>query len=293
MASITRFYALILSTVLLLSGIPGIFPNVVSFQPLVTFFALTLVHGVVHVAVGVLGLLITALASDESVRVYTLGIALLYGILAVVGLVGINFAPVLYFNDADNWLHGAIFMLSLGIFLAGLAESGIHARRQRIIEALPESHWAIPSAPARTPARTTSAPMAHPPLPSPASNNAPDSTVSPWFNPTLSQQSYQRPPSEPAPARDPWTREQRRLPYGSSASGASSPSQGQPASPWPQYPAPRWPQSQPTPSQPSRAPSGWEGWPQDRAPADAQRNAQQRDQWPMDEWPSLDSRPLQ
>lgn len=64
MASITRFYALVLSTVLLLSGVPGFFPNIVAFQPLITFFALTLAHAVVHSAVGLLGLLITALASD-------------------------------------------------------------------------------------------------------------------------------------------------------------------------------------------------------------------------------------
>jgi hypothetical protein len=106
MASITRFYALILSTVLLLSGIPGFFPTVGSFQVLVSFFELTLVHSVVHVAVGLLGLMITALASDQSVRVYTIGISLLYGALMVVGLIGVNFAPVLVFNSADNWLHG-------------------------------------------------------------------------------------------------------------------------------------------------------------------------------------------
>ncbi len=129
MASITRFYALVLSTVLLLSGVPGFFPNIVSFQPLITFFALTLVHAVVHAAVGLLGLLITALASDDSVRVYTVGIALLYGILAAVGVAGVNFAPVLYFNSADNVLHGAIFALSLGVALAGVAEERSRRRQ--------------------------------------------------------------------------------------------------------------------------------------------------------------------
>ena len=147
MASITRFYALVLSTVLLLSGVPGFFPNIVSFQPLITFFALTLVHAVVHSAVGLLGLLITALASDDSVRVYTVGIALLYGILAAVGVAGVNFAPVLYFNAADNVLHGAIFALSLGIALAGVAEERSRRRRERFIDGLPDSHWAVPSAP--------------------------------------------------------------------------------------------------------------------------------------------------
>src|SRR5512146_1452877 len=146
MASVTRFYALILSTILLLSGVPGFFPNILAFQPLITFFALTLVHAVVHAAVGLLGLLITALASDESVRVYTGGISLLYGVLAGVGIVGISFAPVLYFNSADNWLHAAIFVLSFGVFLAGITEERLHRDRARIIESLPTGEWGLAEA---------------------------------------------------------------------------------------------------------------------------------------------------
>lgn len=168
MASITRFYALLLSTVLLLSGVPGFFPNISSFQPLITFFALTVVHSVVHAGVGVLGLLITALASDESVRIYTIGIALLYGVLALAGIMGLNVAPVLYFNTPDNWLHGSIFVLSLGVFGAGLAETRVRQREARILGGLPRlAGGATP-----LPGHRTGAPASQPRATMPAQLNA-------------------------------------------------------------------------------------------------------------------------
>ena len=223
MASITRFYALVLSTVLLLSGVPGFFPNIVSFQPLITFFALTLVHAVVHSAVGLLGLLITALASDDSVRIYTVGIALLYGILAAVGVAGVNFAPVLYFNAADNVLHGAIFALSLGIALAGVAEERSRQRKERFINGLPDAHWAVPSGPGQI----TGAPMSRAAMMGSLEGAMADGGQMPWQNQPAREQmpqnvwtqnpwpQYQQAPSQPSgqptdQPRDPWTREQRR-----------------------------------------------------------------------------------
>jgi hypothetical protein len=176
MASITRFYALILSTVLLLSGVPGFFPTIGSLQVLASFFELTLVHSVVHVAVGLLGLMITALASDDSVRIYTIGIALLYGALMVIGIIGINFAPVLYFNSADNWLHGSIFVLSLGVFLAGIAEDRLSQRKAYLEEGLPHTQRAQLAGRAGIPATS----------PAPASwqtnMGAPAAAPMPWSN---------------------------------------------------------------------------------------------------------------
>ena len=223
MASITRFYALVLSTVLLLSGVPGFFPNIVSFQPLITFFALTLVHAVVHAAVGLLGLLITALASDDSVRIYTVGIALLYGILAAVGVAGVNFAPVLYFNAADNVLHGAIFALSLGIALAGVAEERSRRRKERFMNGLPDPHWAVPSGPGQI----SGAPMSRAAMMGSVGGAMADGGQMSWQNQPAREQmpqnvwsqnpwpQYQQAPSQPSgqptnQPRDPWTREQRR-----------------------------------------------------------------------------------
>ena len=290
MASITRFYALVLSTVLLLSGVPGFFPNIVSFQPLITFFALTLVHAVVHSAVGLLGLLITALASDDSVRIYTVGIALLYGILAAVGVAGVNFAPVLYFNAADNVLHGAIFALSLGIALAGVAEERSRQRKERFINGLPDSHWAVPSGPGQI----TGAPASRAAMMGmgPLEGAMADGGQMPWPNQPAREQmpqnvwtqnpwpQYQQAPSQPSgqptnQPRDPWTREQRRSvdqhPTNASSQGQYPPAQ----SPWSQAPQP--PSQQP-PSQPWQGPSSRSPWPPDSQP---------REQWPLDEWPSL------
>ncbi|HEU4782339.1 MAG TPA: DUF4383 domain-containing protein, partial [Ktedonobacterales bacterium] len=193
MASITRFYALILSTVLLLSGIPGFFPTVGSFQVLVSFFELTLVHSVVHFAVGLLGLMITALASDQSVRVYTIGIALLYGALMVVGLIGANFAPILVFNSADNWLHGSIFVLSLGVFLAGIAEERFGQRKAYLEEGLPQAQWAKPSDFARITAAAP--PQAKAILQ--ANLDAAPSAQGPWYNNQSQQFQYDQPTPTP------------------------------------------------------------------------------------------------
>jgi hypothetical protein len=294
-ASITRFYALVLSTVLLLSGVPGFFPNIVSFQPLITFFALTLVHSVVHAAVGLLGLLITALASDDSVRIYTVGIALLYGILAAVGIAGVNFAPVLYFNAADNVLHGAIFALSLGIALAGVAEERSRRRKERFMDGLPDSHWAVPSGPGQI----SGAPMSRAAMMGSVGGAMADGGQMSWQNQPAREQmpqnvwsqnpwpQYQQAPSQPASQpsgqpsaqpRDPWTREQRR-PVDQYPTGAPSqtPQPQAPQSPWSQAPQP--PSQQP-PSQPWQGPSSRSPWPP---------NSQPREQWPLDEWPSLNN----
>lgn len=320
MASITRFYALVLSTVLLLTGIPGVFPSILSFGPIVTFFALTLVHAVAHVAVGALGLLMAALASDDSVRTYTLGIALLFGVLAGVGIAGLNLAPVLYFNQADNWLHASIFALSLGVFMLGITEDRIRERKQRIIETLPASSKAATTASPRTngapvlesrmeqhmsapggdgmlvgdvvPWYKPSLPVSQPhqpPPPLPMSQPLPSQPEprlqDPWgygpqpqFRPPASQPAVSQPPtSQPAASqpRDPWTREQRRMPYQQSPrlQGTSSQEQSQ---------------SQPQ-SQPSPAPSPWDPWPREPEPQDAQSGSRQGDQWPLNEWPLHDS----
>lgn len=314
MASITRFYALILSTVLLLSGVPGFFPNVSSFEPLITFFALTLVHSVVHAAAGLLGLLITALASDDSVRIYTFGISLLYGILAGVGLLGINFGPVLTFNSADNLLHGAIFALSLGVLLAGVAEERTHRREQRISEGLPAGagRWAVPSSPVDT-VDTAPTPAAYAPFAPPRRTSAPSSPLTnrpasgypggpsgngqtPWSGQPMPESAAQN--QWNAPAQSPWTPSRpssSSLPPASPWAPDQPPSQpaGQPRDPRtraqrrPSSPPPGWPAS--SPSQP--APGGQQpGNPLPLYPP-------QQDQWPQSRpsqspWP-LDSQPSQ
>lgn len=296
-ASITRFYVLILSTVLLLSGIPGFFPNVPSFQALVAFFALTLVHSVVHVTIGVLGLLITALASDESVRIYTVGIALLYGILAAVGIVGVNLGSMLYFNTADNWLHGAILVLSFGISVAGIADDRLRQRKARIIADLPSGHWALPSGPVHGAA--SSASPAQPLMPPHSATAA--SIQIPWSNqPARTQQSQ---PQSPLPPQQPWEQPWAPNPRMPEHKPASQPSQvgqmGQPRDPWTREQRHRISTPQPvqhpaTPGNPwSLYPPEQDKWPPSQPSRSPWEDAQPRDQLPLEGWPSLhDPQPL-
>lgn len=314
MASITRFYALILSTVLLLSGIPGFFPTVGSFQVLVSFFELTLAHSVVHFAVGLLGLMITALASDQSVRVYTIGISLLYGALMVVGLIGVNFAPVLVFNSADNWLHGSIFVLSLGVFLAGIAEERFGQRKAYLEEGLPQAQWAKPSDFARITA--ASPPQARAALQ--ANLDVAPSARGAWYNqPQQAQQAqydqptpwgpgswqqwqqYEQPPSQPRyqqapnppfsqpfnqasdpsqdPSADPWSRVERHAPYHQPSRPLDSPSRNQQADPWAQSP------SQPAPRPPSQwPPSQSQPQPQSQSQPQPPQGPSPWNPWPQD-----------
>lgn len=84
-------------------------------------FAVSALHNVVHVALGVLGLVMAR--TYAAARAYFLGTALIYLGLWVYGFVidagsSANFMPV---NAADNWLHFGLAagMLLLGVTLAG------------------------------------------------------------------------------------------------------------------------------------------------------------------------------
>lgn len=259
MASITRFYALILSTVLLISGVPGFFPTIGQFKVIVAIFALTLVHATVHAAVGVLGLLITALASDVSVRVYTSGIAVLYGILAAVGLMGINFPPLLYFNAADNGLHSAIFILSLGVLAVGLAEERLFRRRERILDGLPVV--TANGLPMPAPRSGTSGPILRSDRPSVSlrPNRFAETEQSPW----RSQAPSQNNPASDVWAQTPWPPQGQRPSQRPSQGPSQRPSQGlsQPRDPWTREQ--RQGPAQPAPQPPQQYPPMQSQWPQD------------------------------
>ncbi|HEU5349949.1 MAG TPA: hypothetical protein VFU63_15190 [Ktedonobacterales bacterium] len=310
MASIMRFYALILSTVLLFSGVPGFFPDIPLFQAVVEIFALALVLSAIHAAMGLLGLLITALASDETVRIYVIGMALLYGILVAIAVAGINVSSVLYFNGADIWLHGLIFALSLGVILASTAGGRMRPRKAPAVAAVPASQPGIPTVPVQNPGAGALPFLSQMPSPDmtsvssqtpqpnqPASSQVAQPPQQPWANPWVSGQSPLQPsqPGQPDQARNPWTREQRHMSVPQPVQHSISSPVGQQASvnPWAIYPD-QWPQSQPpqSPPQPSApSPNPWSFDPQPSQNPLSQ-GLQQRDQRPLDGWPPLhDSRP--
>jgi hypothetical protein len=125
--------ALLVAVGFLLIGLLGFVPGVTtdfgllewaghhSGAKLFGVFAVSGLHNVVHLAFGIVGLVLTR--SYAAARAYFLGGGLAYLALWVYGLVldensKANFVPV---NGADNWLHFGLgtVMVLLGLTLAG------------------------------------------------------------------------------------------------------------------------------------------------------------------------------
>lgn len=117
----TRYFSLVLGIVFLLIGIAGFIPGLLhgpghtgdvevtqSFGLLMGLFPVNALHNVVHIAFGIWG--IAAYRSYTGARGYSQAVAVIYAVLAVMGIIpGLNttFGLVpLYGNDI--WLHAVI-----------------------------------------------------------------------------------------------------------------------------------------------------------------------------------------
>ncbi len=125
----TRTFAMIFGIVFLAVGVLGFVPGITSNLGDITFathdsgaellgiFSVNILHNLVHLLFGVLGL---AAARDAGLsRNYLIGGGAVYLVLWLYGLVvdhdsPANFVPL---NTADNWLHLA---LGLGMIALGL-----------------------------------------------------------------------------------------------------------------------------------------------------------------------------
>lgn len=122
--------ALVVGIVFLLVGIAGFVPGITtgdlagagheSMGMLLGIFQVSVLHNIVHLLFGVVGLLAANRASGS--RMYLVLGGVVYFVLWVYGLFtaghnsGANFVPL---NNADNWLHLvlAIGMVALGVVL--------------------------------------------------------------------------------------------------------------------------------------------------------------------------------
>jgi hypothetical protein len=121
----------VVSVVFLLVGILGFIPGITTHFDMLSFaghhsmakllgvFNVSVLHNLVHLAFGVIGL--AAARHANSARTYLIAGGIVYLVLFVYGLVidktsSANFVPL---NTADNWLHLilAIGMIGLGVAL--------------------------------------------------------------------------------------------------------------------------------------------------------------------------------
>ena len=121
--------ALVVGAIFLLVGVLGFIPGVTtdydmlawagheSHAQLFGIFTVSVLHNIVHLVFGVLGLI--AAASAAMARIFLLGGGVVYLALWLYGLLvdqhsDANFVPL---DDADNWLH---LGLGLGMVALGL-----------------------------------------------------------------------------------------------------------------------------------------------------------------------------
>ena len=132
-AKTIRTLTMVVAAVFVLVGILGFIPGITTNYDTMTFaghesnakllgiFEVSILHNIVHLLFGVVGLW-AARAARTSV-LYLIAGGIIYLLLWIYGLVidhdhSANFIPV---NDADNWLH-----LVLGVGMVGL---GLYGRR--------------------------------------------------------------------------------------------------------------------------------------------------------------------
>ncbi|UVE93786.1 DUF4383 domain-containing protein [Dietzia sp. B32] len=131
-----QYAALAFGVVFLLVGIAGFIPGITTAYDTMQFaghhseamllglFQVSILHNIVHLLYGVVGLLMARTASQA--RIYLLAGGAVYLVLWIYGLVighdsSANFVPL---NTADNWLH---FLLGIAM----VALSFLHRRQPR------------------------------------------------------------------------------------------------------------------------------------------------------------------
>jgi membrane-bound ClpP family serine protease len=142
-----RVAAMVVAAVFLLVGLLGFIPGITTDYEGMTFaghestamllgiFHVSILHNIVHLLFGVVGLVMARTVT--SARGFLIGGGVIYLVLWIYGLIidhdsTANFVPV---NTADNWLH---LLLGVGMIGLGLALSRTRVRADRTSASRPE-----------------------------------------------------------------------------------------------------------------------------------------------------------
>ena len=122
----TRRFALVVGIIYLVIGIAGFIPGLVQGQDypdlavdngsgaLLGLFPVNVVHHLVHLLVGVLG--IAAYRAFDTARLYARGLAIVYGVLAVMGLISAANLDTMFgltpLFSHDVWLHAGTAIIA-------------------------------------------------------------------------------------------------------------------------------------------------------------------------------------
>jgi hypothetical protein len=117
MNNIAKMYAQVLGAVLTLVGILGFIPALAPNGNLLGIFAIDPLHNVIHLLSGIVGLATGFAAGGAYARWYAGIFGAVYALVTIVGFVqGTTVLGLITVNTADNVLHTAIALASLGVF---------------------------------------------------------------------------------------------------------------------------------------------------------------------------------
>ena len=122
-----RYFALVLGIMFLLVGVAGFIPGLVQQHSmddhalvvtgpgtgyLMGLFHVNVLHNVIHLLFGIWGIL--AYSSFDASRVYARGVAIIYGLFVIMGLIPVlntvfGLVPI---HGHDVWLHALIALVS-------------------------------------------------------------------------------------------------------------------------------------------------------------------------------------
>jgi hypothetical protein len=114
MNNLVKQFALVLGVVLTLVGIAGFFSG-----GMLLVFEVNTLHNVIHLLSGLVGLA-AASSGTSYARLYLIVFGIVYAAVTVIGFVnGGDILGLFHANDADNYLHAAIALGSLGVGFGG------------------------------------------------------------------------------------------------------------------------------------------------------------------------------